>query len=81
MIRNPPDNAMNAKSAENALMISPEPFLPDITNPSKCGYYASISWGLNLSNNQISKELDLNRGDAHKMAAQLCEGVVKKSLR
>jgi DNA-binding IclR family transcriptional regulator len=35
--------------------------------------------GLNLSNNQISKELGLNRGDVHNMAAQLREGVVKKS--
>ncbi len=43
--RYPPDNARNAKSAENVLMISPEPFLSDITNPSKCGYCASISWG------------------------------------
>jgi transposase-like protein len=34
--------------------------------------------GLNLSNNQISKELDLNRSDVHKMATQLREGVVKK---
>ncbi len=34
--------------------------------------------GLNLSNNQISKELDLNRGDVHNMATQLREGVVKK---
>jgi len=34
--------------------------------------------GLNLSNTQISKELDLNRGDIHKMASQLREDVVKK---
>jgi hypothetical protein len=34
--------------------------------------------GLNLSNNQISKELDLNRGDVHNMTAQLRQGVVKK---
>ena len=34
--------------------------------------------GLNLSNNQISKELDLNREDVHNMAAQLREGGVKK---
>ena len=34
--------------------------------------------GLNLSNIQISKKLDLNRGDAHKIASQLREGVVKK---
>ena len=34
---------------------------------------------LNLSNTQISKELDLNRGDVHKMASQLREGVVKMS--
>jgi len=37
--------------------------------------------GLNLSKNQISKELDLNRGDVHNMATQLREGVIKKSLR
>jgi len=37
--------------------------------------------GLNLSNSQISKELGLNRGDVYNMAAQLREGVVKKSIR
>ena len=36
--------------------------------------------GLNLSNKQIAKELDLNESDAHQMATQLREGVeVKKS--
>lgn len=36
--------------------------------------------GLNLSNKQIAKELDLNRTDVHKMTTQLRDGVVKKSL-
>ena len=37
--------------------------------------------GLNLSNKQIAKELDLNRTDVQKMTTQLREGVVKKSLK
>jgi transposase-like protein len=36
--------------------------------------------GLNLSNKQIAKELDLDRTDVHKMTTQLRDGVVKKSL-
>jgi transposase-like protein len=34
--------------------------------------------GLNLSNSQISKELDLNKDDVQKMATQLREGVVSR---
>ena len=36
--------------------------------------------GLNLSNKQIAKELDLDRTDVQKMTTQLRDGVVKKSL-
>jgi predicted transposase YdaD len=35
--------------------------------------------GLNLSNEQIAKELDLDRSDVQQMTTQLREGVVKKS--
>ena len=35
--------------------------------------------GLNLSNKQIAKELDLDRTDVQRMTTQLREGVVKKS--
>ena len=35
--------------------------------------------GLNLSNNQIAKELDLKRSDVQQMTDQLREGIVKKS--
>lgn len=35
--------------------------------------------GLNLSNQQIARELDLNETDAQKMASQLRDGVDKKS--
>lgn len=34
--------------------------------------------GLNLSNLQISKELDLNKDDAHRMCTLLREGIVSK---
>jgi hypothetical protein len=34
--------------------------------------------GLNLSNHQIAKELDLNKDDAHQMTSQLREGIVRK---
>ncbi|MBM9520112.1 transposase [Desulforhopalus vacuolatus] len=37
--------------------------------------------GLNLSNKQISAELELNRTDVQKMTTQLREGVIKKSLK
>jgi transposase-like protein len=36
--------------------------------------------GLNLSNQQIARELDLNRSDVQQMTTQLREGVDKKSL-
>ena len=35
--------------------------------------------GLNLSNEQIAKELELDRSDVHQMTTQLREGIVKKS--
>ena len=34
--------------------------------------------GLNLSNEQIARELSVNSSDAHKMAAQLRSGVVER---
>jgi transposase-like protein len=37
--------------------------------------------GLNLSNEQIARELDLNSSDVHQMTSQLREGIVKKSLQ
>lgn len=37
--------------------------------------------GLNLSNSQIAKELDLDRTDVQKMTSQLREGVVKKNRK
>ena len=36
--------------------------------------------GLNLSNKQIARELDLDRTDVQKMTTQLRDGVVKKIL-
>jgi len=35
--------------------------------------------GLNLSNEQIARELDLNSSDVQKMTTQLREGIVKKN--
>jgi len=35
--------------------------------------------GLNLSNEQIAKELDLDRSEVQQMTTQLREGIVKKS--
>src|SRR5256885_12464902 len=37
--------------------------------------------GLNLSNEQIAKELDVNLSDVQQMTTQLHEGIVKKSPR
>jgi len=36
---------------------------------------------LNVSNEQIAKELDVNLSDVHQMTTALREGIVKKSLR
>jgi transposase-like protein len=35
--------------------------------------------GLNLSNHQISKELDLNKDDVQRMTSQLRGGIIKKN--
>jgi len=35
--------------------------------------------GLNLSNEQIARELDVNVSDVQQMTTQLREGIVKKS--
>ncbi len=35
--------------------------------------------GLNLSNSQIAKELELDSSDVHQMTTKLREGVVKKN--
>ena len=35
--------------------------------------------GLNLSNAQIAKELDLNKDDVHQMTSQLRQGIVSKT--
>jgi len=59
----------------------------DFTGTIFSGHHQSLKvWilclyfmGLNLSNKQIAKELDLDRTDVQKMTAQLREGVVKKS--
>ena len=61
--------------------------LNDLTGTIFCGHHQSLKvWilclyfmGLNLSNNQIAKELDLNRSDVHQVVTQLREGVVKKN--
>ena len=74
MIGNPPNSAMNAMSAENASMILPGPFFAGHHQPLKVWILCLYFMGLNLSNNQIAKELDLNRGDVHNMATQLREG-------
>ena len=37
--------------------------------------------GLNLSNKQIARELNLNSSDVQKMTTQLREGIVKKSQK
>ena len=46
--------------------------------PLKVWVFCLYFMGLNLSNQQISKELDLNASDIHQMATQLREGVEEK---
>jgi transposase-like protein len=59
----------------------------DLTGTIFSGHHQSIKvWilclyfmGLNLSNGQIAKELDLDRSDVQQMVTQLREGVIKKN--
>ena len=49
--------------------------------PLKVWILCSYFMGLNLSNEQIARELDLNQSDVQQMTTQLREGSVKKSPR
>ena len=59
----------------------------DLTDTIFAGHHQALKvWilclyfmGLNLSNEQIAKELDVERSDVQQMATQLREGIVKKS--
>ena len=59
----------------------------DLTETVFSGHHQPLkSWmlclyfmGSNLSNEQIARELDLNKDDVHQMSSQLREGVVKKN--
>lgn len=61
----------------------------DLTNTVFAGHHQPLKiWilclyfmGLNLSNEQIAKELDLNKDDVFQMTTQLREGVVKKNRK
>jgi len=61
-------------------------YFDDLTGTILEGHHLPLrSWilclyfmGLNLSNTQIAKELDLNKDDVQKMATQLREGVVRR---
>jgi transposase-like protein len=61
-------------------------YFDDLTGTIFEGHHLPLrSWilclyfmGLNLSNTQIAKELDLNKDDVQKMATQLREGVVRR---
>ena len=58
----------------------------DLTNTIFAGHHQPLRiWmlclyfmGLNLSNAQIAKELDLNKDDVHQMTSQLRQGIVSK---
>jgi transposase-like protein len=59
----------------------------DLTDTIFAGHHQALKvWllclyfmGLNLSNEQIAKELDVERSDGQQMTTQLREGIVKKS--
>jgi len=61
----------------------------DLTDTIFAGHHQSLKvWvlclyfmGLNLSNKQIAKELDVNLSDVQQMTTQLREGIVKKAHR
>ena len=63
-----------------------ERYFDDLTDTIFEGHHLPLrTWilclyfmGLNLSNTQIGKELDLNKDDVQKMATQLREGVVSR---
>jgi transposase-like protein len=52
----------------------------DSNKPLKVWILALYLLGLNLSNRQIAKELDLTEKTAQQMTTKLREGIVKKSL-
>ena len=49
--------------------------------PLKVGILCLYCMGLNLSNEQIARELDLDRREVQQRTTQLREGVVKKSQK
>ena len=61
----------------------------DLTDTVFAGHHQPLkTWilclylmGLNLSNAQIAKELDLNKDDVHQMTTQLRQGIVAKKPR
>ena len=74
--RNPHASATGAKPVRNSSTTSPGRSLPAITSP--CGSGTSYYFmGLNLSNEQIGKELDLDPDDAQTMTTKLREGIVQ----
>ncbi len=63
-----------------------ERYFDDLTNTVFAGHHQPLkTWitclyfmGLNLSNNQIAKELNLHRSDAHEMINTLRSGVIER---
>ena len=61
-------------------------YFDDLTDTAFAGHHKPLkTWilclyfmGINLSNQQISKELGLNKDDVQKMTSQLRQGIVKK---
>lgn len=49
--------------------------------PLKVWVLCLYCMGLNLSKEQIAQELAVNGSDVQQMTTQLCDGIVKKSLR
>ena len=81
MIGNPAKQCYESKECKKRFDDLTRTIFAGHHQPLKVWILCIYFMGLNLSNNQISKELGLNRGDVHNMAAHLREGVVKKSLR
>jgi hypothetical protein len=67
------------KHTRGSLLRQYPPIFAGHHQPLKVWVLCLYFMGLNLSNEQIAKELDVNLSDVQQMTTQLREGIVKKS--
>jgi hypothetical protein len=74
-IPNPSAKDTNARTVASALTGT---IFAGHHQPLKAWILCLYFMGLNLSNKQIARELDLNQDDVHQMTSQLRQGIVEK---